>query len=154
MEVPASMQFLAAIRKSSTIWGISSSLSLLGAENSSTVPSLRTVGVIFLSVQGIGEDNDMDNNTIGRCPPYMPDLAEENTTLLMHCIHNRPPSFHLLLCPYTRCVWIPLSSLRDPGGFSDQKAAICGPLRVVQLNMFLRKIIVAPRSGQRRMDNP
>lgn len=96
----------------------------------------------------------MDNNTIGRCPPYMPDLAEENTTLLMHCIHNRPPSFHLLLCPYTRCVWIPLSSLRDPGGFRDQKAAICGPLRVVQLNMFLRKIIVAPRSGQRRMDNP
>jgi hypothetical protein len=52
----------------------------------------------------------------------MPDLAEENSTLAMHGFYNWLPGFHLFSGPYTWRVRVPLSSLRDASGLSDQKS--------------------------------
>lgn len=52
--LPASMAFLAAIRKSSTMFGISSVFSLRGGANSRTWPSWLTCGVTCLSVLEMG----------------------------------------------------------------------------------------------------
>ena len=74
----------------------------------------------------------------------MPNLAEENSTLLMHTFDDRLPGFHLVFGPYTWSAGIPLGSLRDPSGLADQEATSRGPLGVVEGDVLARKVVVAP----------
>ena len=58
----------------------------------------------------------------------MPDLAEEDSALVVHCFHNRLPGFYLLIRPDSGGVRVPVAIFRDTSGFGDEEPARCGPL--------------------------
>ena len=62
----------------------------------------------------------------------------------MHTFDDRLPGFHLVLGPYTWSAGVPLGSLGDPSGLTDQEAAFRGPLGVVEGDVLARKVVVAP----------
>jgi hypothetical protein len=62
----------------------------------------------------------------------------------MHTFDDWLPGFHLVLGPYTWSAGIPLGTLRDPSGLTDQEAAFRSPLGVVEGDMLARKVVVAP----------
>ncbi len=45
-------------------------------------------------------------HTIVRESTSMPNLTEENTTLVMNCLHNWLPGLHLLFCENSWSMWI------------------------------------------------
>jgi len=78
----------------------------------------------------------------------MPNLTEECSTFGMNSIYNGLPCLNLLFNPYTWGVWIPLSSVRDTGGFSYEKTSVRGPLRVIEDSMRLRNIAIGSYSSE------
>lgn len=85
----------------------------------------------------------------------VPDLAEEECALGVHCVNDGLPGLHLLLAPQPGHRWEPYSCrLRHRTGLSDEEDALRRPLLVIQGVVWLRHVLVRPTARHRRMNNP